>query len=338
VKVLFILKKNFCYGFQTKNKKSSGLWNSTKFISDALMQSGIHAKLAEVIDNNCIDKEVSEFKPDMVILEALWVVPSKMHVLKKLHPKVKWSVHLHSNIPFLAMEGVAIEWMLKYAEQDVSIIANSKELYSALLKILNPEDLVYLPNVFGEKISDKELHDGQTINVGCFGAVRPMKNQLIQAIAAIGYAKQNRKNLRFHINSTRVETGGDPALKNLRALFSQAPHAQLVEHEWMEQHEFFNLLHTKIDLGLQVSLSETFNVVTANYVAAGCPVVVSKEIEWVDNSCKARDNDVDDIQEKIRSVIKNKRLVKRNQNYLIKYSKASLKKWIDWLAGNKKCH
>lgn len=336
MRVLFILKKNETYGFKTTTKKSSGLWNSTRFVVDALNAKKITAKLVEVQDNNSIDKEVVAYRPDIVIIEALWVVPSKFSVLRKLHPKIKWFVHLHSNIPFLAMEGIAMEWIIKYAAEDVTTIANSEECFDALSILLRDEDLLFLPNIFGEKPMNKIRSRNDTLNVGCFGAIRPMKNHLIQAIASIKCAKDRKQKLSFHVNASRVETGGDPVLKNLRALFDATPRAELIEHPWMEQGEFLYLLNKQIDIGIQVSLTETFNVVTANYVAAGLPVVVSKEIKWVDDSCVAADDDAMEIARKMHRSLENKRLISTNQIALKKYSKKSEAMWLKFVK-NSEC-
>src|SRR5712671_1819959 len=114
-KVLFVCKKNEGSGGYSVMGKRSGLFNSTRFVAEALVEHGVDAKVVEVVDNNCIDREAFAFKPDIVIIEALWVVPSKFAVLRRLHPGVKWFVHLHSNAPFLALEGVAIEWITEYS-------------------------------------------------------------------------------------------------------------------------------------------------------------------------------------------------------------------------------
>ena len=122
------------------------------------------------------------------------------------------------------------------------------------------------------------------IDIGCFGAIRPMKNNYQQALAAIEFAERKGKRLRFHVNSSRVEQSGDNVLKNLKALFENSPH-DLVEHPWMKHREF---LHTasKMDIGMQVSFSESFNIVTADFVTAGVPIVASDDIEWMPNLLK----------------------------------------------------
>ena len=105
-KILFICKQRHDrYGV------SYGLLNSCKFLCNMLNELGIRAKVISVVDNNCIDKEVHQYKPTHVFIEALWVVPDKFKVLIPLHPSVKWYVRTHSNTLFLSNEGVAMQWI-----------------------------------------------------------------------------------------------------------------------------------------------------------------------------------------------------------------------------------
>ncbi len=338
MRLLFVCKKNETYGtYSYTHGKRSGLYNSVRFISEALGQHGIDSRIVEVTDNNDIDRVVTCFHPDLVILEALWVVPEKFDVLMQLHPRVAWYVHLHSNIPFLASEGVAIEWLLGYVERGVGILTNSEQCFAALQQVLpggSDADLAFLPNVYSGHSHVQVDREREVIDVGCFGAIRPMKNQLIQAIAALSFAREKGKRLRFHINSSRIETGGEPVLRNLTALFDDAPDAKLVEHHWMEPHVFVKYLHTHIDIGMQVSLSETFNIVSADYVTAGLPVVVSKEVRWVSWICQAKDDSVDSIADTMSRVWRTPLLTRRNQYLLSNYSEDSLEKWLCFLQGS----
>lgn len=326
MKVLFICKKNEIPSFLTYTRRSSGLYNSTSFIVRSLCSAGIGAKLIEVHDNNDIDREVTAFRPDVVIIEALWVVPEKFPILSKLHPTVKWFVHLHSHMPFLALEGIAMDWILRYAAQGVGLIANSFPSYKALLSILSEDELVYLPNVYLSEPRGSHRKNKDAIDVGCFGALRPLKNHLLQALAAIKFAKEKGRHLRFYVNGSRIETGGEPVLKNLRQLFEKQENAVLIEIPWHEPADFLDLLQT-IDIGLQVSLTETFNVVTADYVTAGIPVVVSKEVSWVSNLCKAEDDDIDDIVRHMHRAWRWKPLVWLNQWYLRCHSNNAQFQW-----------
>jgi hypothetical protein len=314
-------------------RRSSGLYNSTQFIVQSLNARGAQASIVEVVDNNSIDREVTNFQPDVVVIEALWVVPDKFDILKQLHPKVKWFVHLHSNMPFLALEGIAMQWILDCSSRDVKFIANSIESYDALKPILEPSHLVYLPNVYiSVPLAPKVVDDNNpTIDIGCFGALRPLKNQLLQALAAIQFAQEMGKSLRFHVNATRLETGGQPVLKNLIQLFERIENAELVQEAWYDPADFLNLLQQNIDLGMQVSLTETFNVVTADYVTAGLPVVVSDEVKWAGALSKANVHDIEDIVKAMHRNWNKQDLVALNQQMLQNYSSDAQTLWFSWL-------
>lgn len=334
MRILFICKKNETYGFQSYTRRSSGLYNSTRFIVESLASRGIHAKIVEVNDNNDIDREVTLFKPNRVIIEALWVVPEKFDVLKPLHPEVDWFVHMHSGMPFLALEGIAMGWLHEYAKNGIGIIANSPESYEAFKCVFNNDRLVLLPNVYLSTFSEVKPFRSKnrtTIDIGCFGAVRPMKNHLLQAMAAIRFADENGLRLHFHINGSRLETNGDPVLKNLIHLFAgtEGVHS-LIRHHWMEPEEFLEALHRSIDIGMQVSLTETFNVVSADYVTAGLPIVVSKEVKWASRFSKAEDDSVDSIVSALYRVAGSKMGIRRNQHLLRKYSKRAQEMWFEF--------
>lgn len=335
MKILFICKKNETYGFTTYTRKSSGLYNSTSFIVRALREKGFEADIVEAVDNNCIDRIVTEFSPDICVIEALWVVPEKFDVLKQLHPNIKWFVHLHSHMAFLALEGIAIEWVLGSIKRGVGIIANSRPAYEALRAIIKPyryfnkqgfNPLIFLPNIYIPHHVSRRLEYKDALDIGCFGAVRPLKNQLLQALAAIKYAKIMDKKLRFHINGTRSETGGDPVLKNIKELFKDTPNTELVMHPWYNPSEFLKCLKG-IDIGMQVSLTETFNVVCADYATAGVPIVTSKEVTWVSKLCWAQDDSIDSIVHRMHRVYKNGFLVWLNRFYLKCHMRKAIFLW-----------
>lgn len=332
-KVLFILKKR-----QTSHtgyvSVSSGLLNSAKFVSDMLNKNGIESHLVEVNDNNCIDREVTKFKPTHVIIEALWVVPQKFEVLTKLHPNVQWIIRLHSDISFLANEGIAIEWIYEYLKYDnVKVSSNDSET-NFNFELLTNREFVYLPNYYPVGFFNRNKPKPDTkkvINVGCFGAVRPLKNQLIQAVAAIDYADTYGKKLKFHINTQRIEGRGESVLKNLRALFENNPKHELVEHGWLSHDEFIDLVQT-MDIGLQVSFTETFNIVSADFVNNNIPVVTSNEVEWVSPIYFANPSKTNSIVSRMRRAIITSRFKLNwlNKLSLWNYSLNSEKIWTKY--------
>ncbi len=296
LKILFIGKKrSYNYG------ASYGLYNSCLFLANALHQLDVECKVVMVNDNNDIDREVTKYKPTHVFLEAIWVVPEKLYELIKLHKKVQWFVRLHSNTPFLASEGNAIDWIKRYAEvgekhKQFRIASNSERLINDFCKSLQIK-MVYAPNIYSPAIHDKPKIEqnkcDDILKIGGFGSLRVLKNQLIQAMAAMAFADELERKLEFHINHSPIEIQGVPIFKNLVNLFKDSHH-ELIVHPWIEHHEFLKLVK-EMDLGLQVSMSETFNIVAADFVYLDVPVVASNEVTWMNNLYKAETTDLNDI-------------------------------------------
>jgi hypothetical protein len=345
--ILFIcvgehLKDSDDCGYAYGKHRPAGLYVSDELVVNMLKSKGVRAAFVQAVDNNDIDRLVFAFKPDVVVIEALWVVPEKFDVLKRLHPKVKWTVRLHSEVPFLAMEGIAMEWINAYRQKGVEVTTNSHRLQRALAYATGVEP-PYTPNYYNPDLAPRRSINYRShgvIDVGCFGATRPLKNQLIQAMAAIRFADQNKLKLRFHINATRKEplAPGDSILRNLRALFA-GPSVKskghfLVEHGWYSHKDFLAMLH-HIDIGMQVSLSETFNLVTADTVAAGVPILVSPEVGWAAELSKVNPTDISDIVSGLNRVYWLSRhggtLEWRNSMLLRSNSAHAAKTWLAYL-------
>jgi hypothetical protein len=294
-KVLFILKRREDYNAVTHNHVglSTGLFNSASFVDQMLTDGGIDSKLVVVTDNNDIDREVTAYQPSHVIIEALWVVPSKFAVLQRLHPTVTWIIRLHSDMPFMAMEGMAMDWLCDYSSfANVAIACNAPRMLREVSDIIATRNrwtvrqtrhrVIYLPNYYPEGHKTKQFDHGKpSLDISCFGAVRPLKNHLLQAIAALEFANRMGKKLRFHINSGRIEGKGEPIMRNLQNLFEQLHPTghRLIAHDWTPRDRFLELC-ASMDLGMQVSFSETFNIVGADLISQGVPLVSSAEIPW----------------------------------------------------------
>ena len=342
--VLFILKKREELD-EKGNKKiiETGLYNSSTYLNTILNNMGINSNIEIAIDNNCIDRLVTKHRPKYVIIEALWVVPSKFDILCGIHPTVKWIIRFHSEMPFLACEGIAVQWMIKYSLfSNVILGINSTRLLREvrfIIKLknnLSDEDtnkkIVYLPNFYPidtniECDLDKEV---DTINICCFGAIRPLKNQLIQATSAIEFANKIGKKLRYHINSTRHETNGLPVYNNIKGLFIELNDERytLVEHSWKNKEDFL-LLCSQMDIGLQVSFSETFNIVGCDLLSQNVPVIFSNDIPWSKTKYNADPTDSIDIIDKLLLTYNNSQdNIETNINLLKEFTNETINIWV----------
>lgn len=333
MKILFLLKKHNNYGKHSYDIVRSGLLNSATITAKELSEHYHIETLVKVIsDSNSIDKEVFNYKPNVCILEAIWFTDAKLLKLTQLHPKVKFVVRIHSEIPFLANEGDAIEKIRSYLPIcRVFVSFNSHETYNDF-RLCFPEysdKILFLPNIYeselGEYIEKEHHHD--TVNIACFGAIRPMKNQLIQAMAAITYAKSHRKKLHFHVNASRLEQGGESVYKNITALFKDEPGCELIQHKWLHRKEFLELI-SRMDAGMQVSLTESFNIVAADFVLVGVPIVVSIDIEWMPEWSKVYPCNMEQILAKIEDMIRYPHsFVNSAKHHLKSYNHHSIKEW-----------
>lgn len=173
--VLFILKDGEA-AVGSSYRPRGGLWNSAKFVVDMLVSNGVKANLVRVIDNNDIDREVTKYRPDICILEALWCVPLKFIELKKLHPTVEWIVRIHSETSFLSQEGCAYSWMQEYESLGIKIAVNSERMVQDLQAagLTEPE---YLPNSYpiSSNVIQKLKPKTNDLHISCFGAISCFK-------------------------------------------------------------------------------------------------------------------------------------------------------------------
>lgn len=335
--VLFVCKKRMTTeGYLT----SSGLFNSVSMLVHSLNSMGFDAASVGVVDGNDIDREVFKANPRIVIIEAFWVTPDKLHELTGLHHHKgrKWVVRNHSKMPFLASEGIGLPWLLDYITiPHVNVACNSREPLGSLSEVTG-KSIEYLPNIYNSSKPGmfdyiKYSADMCQIDIGCFGALRLFKNHVNQFLAAIIYAKRQGLHLAFHINKSRIEgPNADCVYKAVKALGS-LPGVTLVEHPW-HTHEQFIALMAKMDLSMQVSYTETFNIVTADAVTCLVPVIGSADIEWLPKAFTADPNSVEDIVEGIDRVLNHYnevRMVEINSYALDCYNECASDVWEDYL-------
>ena len=243
MRILFILKERF-YNYNNTHVKSYGLINSSNHIASYFKFIGINVKVVIVVDANSIDKEVYEYKPDMVIIEALWVPGSKLKELIEIkrYKKIEWVVRIHSDIGFLSAETLALKYINDYIalnKSNLTIAPNNKDFTRYLSDLLN-YNFKYLPNVIVDgKISKKhKKHESDIIKIGCFGSMRILKNQLFQAMCAMKAADILNKTLYFYITADiKGDSTLNPVLKNFEELFKNSKH-KLIKHKWEENDDF----------------------------------------------------------------------------------------------------
>ena len=119
------------------------------------------------------------------------------------------------------------------------------------------------------------------------------------------------------------------ALNNLKGLFQQiSDHGhQLINHQWTPREGFLELC-ASMDIGLQVSFSETFNIVGADIISQGVPLVGSREIPWAIPFTGAAPTDSANICQKLLNAYRFPRFnVRLNQWELTRYTNKTVQVW-----------
>ena len=113
---LFFIHSGHEYGMENT---PHGLINSARFLINELfdklsVESHI-MEIDEVSDKMALINDSLRFsRPSHAIIEALWLSPDEIYGLSQSHPLVNWVVRLHSDIPFLATESTAFNWINGY--------------------------------------------------------------------------------------------------------------------------------------------------------------------------------------------------------------------------------
>lgn len=302
-KVLFLLKKRNYYGFVSK--VSYGLLTSCQLIKEALKKSKIECVIKETVDDNTIDKDVFENSPTHVFLEAIWTHPKKIEELLSIprYKKIKWFIRVHSKAEFLSHEGMAFKWLLDYYEiaknnKNFKISFNNDETVDDFRKALDIKS-EYTPNIY---LFDKVKHKpnySNNLKIGSFSALRPFKNLVNQAIAALQFAKKNNLTIEFNIKDSlnHESSQGENVLKNLKALFNETRH-ELVITPWTSHEDFLKLVKS-MDLMMNVSYSESFCIAAADGVTQNIPTIGSQEIKFLDSWYQVDPTDINGIAEKL---------------------------------------
>jgi hypothetical protein len=216
----------------------------------------------------------SELDSDVIVIEgAGWVSTKTVAALSKLGPRV--IVRTHAAPEFLYYEFPGPVSTSAYLEQ---ARAAGAELAFVSADLAGRFKGTYLPIYYpvGPAPTEKAAI-GDTVDVGCFGAIRPLKNHMGELVA-IARARDTRGGtFRMHINSTRVEGCSTilPELKDAARAFG----IELVRHEWTP--DFWK----GISVGLFGSFAESFCLTAADFVRAEIPSVLGDHIPWADNGC-----------------------------------------------------
>ncbi len=307
-----------------------------------LEENGVDVTVFPVRHNidlvNAIDKyhQTHDHRLTHVIISAPWLSAYDVKNLIENFSDIKFVILSHSNVGFLQADPWGVELLRKYIElsmthSNISVGGNSSR-FTHWLSIAYGGDAVLLPNLYpiDEFVRMKPIWDGHSpLKIGAFGAARPEKNLMTAAAAAILIQRKLGVDVELHMSS-----GGENDKNNvtnaIEQMYKDLDGNTLVQHNWSYWDVFIKLI-SQMDLLLQPSYTESFNMVTADGISVGVPTVVSSAIHWAPRKWMAEVDSPEDIAEVGITLLTNRRRRNLGIDALMDHNKRSLALWMGYL-------
>lgn len=309
--------------------------------ASVLKENGVNVSVFPVRHNVDVIKSIDDYKKEHghdlthVVISAPWLTVFDLKAILNRYPKIKFVILSHSNVGFLQADPWGVDLLRHYIEltktySNLEVGGNSFK-FVAWLDIAYRYNSILLPNLYplGDRPVLKHHHHHPVVKIGIFGAPRAEKNLMTAAAAAIVIQRELGVPVEVHLNTggeaqkSRVVDAIEQMYKNLDGL-------TLIEHNWMYWNDFIKLI-ADMDIMLQPSYTESFNMVTADGISVGVPTVVSEAIYWAPNSWKAEVDDALDIARVGLKLLKDPTAAIDGFDALKQHDRNSLKYWMKFL-------
>ena len=280
-----------------------------------------------------------------VIISAPWIPTAVLSSLCAYYPETQFAVVSHSNTGFLQADRSGIRLIKEYLELEAGTynfhMAGNCTQFVGWVEETFREPCTYLPNMYflhdrhGER---KEMWDGGLLRIGIFGAARVGKNFISATGAAMEIATNLGVQTEIWVNSGREDGPESRVIRGaMQELTEGMPNLELKYANWRPWPQFKRLIGS-MNLLLQPSYTESFNVVCADGIAMGVPCVVSEAISWAPRSWKAEIDDVNDIARVGLALIGDPGAARTGFHALQTYIRAARNAWLEYLLENKFGH
>jgi hypothetical protein len=216
-----------------------------------------------------------------VVISAPWLSEFDLKNIIEAFPKIQFVILSHSNVGFLQADPGGVYLLRRYMELSRThnnlVVGGNSFKFGYWLNLAYNYDAAILPNLYPISEHQHRKPIGDVIRIGAFGAPRPYKNFMTAAAAALVIQQMMGKPVEFHM-TVGGESKGDLVLPAIEQMFA-GTQVTLVKHDWSL---WSNFIHTvkKMDLLIQVSYTESFNMITADGIYVGVPSVISPAIDW----------------------------------------------------------
>jgi len=287
--------KNFA---ANRNISHIGLGVAAINTAKVLRHAGIVADVWPILSAADLRARLLKKPVDEVIISAPWIPTKDLQDLSMQFTETFFAVNCHSNVGFLQADPNGVKLVretleLEMGTHNVRLAGNSRR-FCEWIEHTFGGSCYYLPNLYfvqRDAPRQRSFCGGETLRIGAFGAVRPLKNLMSAAGAALEISRKLRVPLELWLSGGRSEGGGETVLAAVKEMVSGLPNVKLNLNGWQSWPNFRKTV-AHMHLLLQPSYTESFNMVTADGVVEGVASVVSEAIDWAPADWKA---DVDDV-------------------------------------------
>ncbi len=258
----------------------SGVVVSVRHLENTLRNAGISADVCYYSSDIELVKMIAGSNYACINLHALSYTDDTLNRILKIHDNVV--VSIHSTLCNLQTEGDALERLIRYGN---GTYRNLRFTCPSLCETVGfneffRNEYLYLPNTFSYKCDDERLESSireraerRTKKISLFSAYRPFKNMITQAAAV--EMLSSILDVELHLIDTQSKS---PIYKNLIKL-TQMRDVPVIVHPQTDNYSCF-VQEGDFDLGMQVSLSETFSYVAFEHMIQGIPVLGSDSVPF----------------------------------------------------------
>lgn len=289
----------------------TGLINNASHCEKLLEGHGISATVASLTEIGVFDRWISKVQPRVVVIGAPCIKPDSLQALAKKHRSVTWVQRIHSNMAWLQISSKQFQTCL--ALLDLTKLPNvryatvsmdeAKRWSSAGLNVIG------MPNVYEGAIADTPLPGPEpwdNVRLSAFFAVRLLKNPGAHVLAAATVDRhvraQGRPRVKLHIQGQRADS---PQYIDCVKRLANACDLHLPIEDYRPHDVFVAWLPENIHVGLQLSMTESFNYVAIEHLAAGIPIVTSEAIPF--SPWRVQHEDSDHAAVRVIDILRNYR-------------------------------
>lgn len=343
IRVVFIFKN---FGL-IKGVSHIGLGVASANTSATLREHGIDAEVWSILTaEEMVQKLEDDHKHNChkpithIIISAPWVPTALLAQLTFLYKHIRFTVVSHSNVGFLAADRNGIKLLREEAILQQYVpnfqLAGNSERFAKWATIAWGIKVVFLPNLYNiidMKLDFKPYCGEIPLKIGCFGAIRPLKNQITAAAAAVEISKKLDIPTELWLNSGRNEGNSFWATNAIEQLVGNISGFSIKYKPWSPWEDFREFVGT-MHLNMQPSYTESFNMVVADSIYKSVPVVASEAITWVPGEWVGNVDDANELADIGISLLNDPYAAKNGQKHLKVFVKDGIHAWKSYLLKN----